>query len=669
MAAVRPGGRGMPHDHRATALALAGLLALAGCGGEEVVSPRPPPIVALYGPASETQLTPFPSDRYTVDDASTPTGKRVHVGPDNTADVLVAGIPLVVDQLAELDGFSTTGGIVAMFSGPLDVAGLAVDHTQPDVSAEGVPDAAFFAMAGSPLWLIDVDPASPRFGEPVGLIPRWWEQAKDEYYTTDEFTLIVEPAQPLLPGGRYLFVATDGLRARSGGAVARSADMDALLSSAPGDAYAASVHDALAVAEERLGLDPSRVVLATVFTTASVQDGIVAMGQQNRAAPAPALVEPWELAEESASDDRARFRAVFDSPEYRRPKPDGKWRLGEGGAPLEVERVGLEVFLAFSDAQEGGPRPVVIYQHGLGGDKDGGWGTAERLAELGVAVFSIDSPEHGSRATGGEVTAIFSFFGIDAETQSFDIGKARDNFRQMASDQLELVRLIGSLEDLDLLPVGAPDGVADLDTSRILYIGHSFGAVQGPTLFALAPEVRHAVWNVGGDGLMMLLRDSATFSVIVNSLKPAGTSNGAVARFFAVTQAIVDPGDPLNYARHVAAEPLAGTKGWAPRDVLLQVVVDDGIVPNSTSEALARAAGLVNGDPVRAVSGLATLALPASGNLPGGATGILSQFDRMDGGKLATHGSLIFSEEARAQYVEFFATGLAEGHATVPPPY
>src|SRR5690606_19465720 len=113
--------------------------------------------------------------------------------------------------------------------------------------------------------------------------------------------------------------------------------------------------------------------------------------------------------------------------------------------------------------------------------------------------------------------------------------------RQMASDQLELVRLIESLGTLDLLPVGAPDGVPDLDTSRILYIGHSFGSVQGPTIMALAPEIKQAVWNVGGDGLMKLLRDSGTFGLLVNSFRPPMTPDGALGRFFAVTQAIVDP--------------------------------------------------------------------------------------------------------------------------------
>jgi pimeloyl-ACP methyl ester carboxylesterase len=394
------------------------------------------------------------------------------------------------------------------------------------------------------------------------------------------------------------------------------------------------------------------------------------MAKAARASAVPALLEPWSVEAPIEGDGRVRFRAVYEAPEYRKPAPDGKWQI-EGGAPVVQKKVGLEVFLAFADGTKSGPRPVVFYGHGLGGDKDGSWGTAGRLADINAAVIAIDSPEHGSRSEEetNVLSSSFAFFGIDPDTQSFDIRRARDNFRQMASDQLELVRFLGSLGELDLLPPGAPDGIPDLDVSRALYIGHSFGSVQGPTALALAPEISQAVWNVGGDGLTTLLRDSGTFSILVNSLRPPGTPDGAVARFFAVAQAIVDPGDPLNYARFGTLEPLEGVANWAPRDVLLQEVIDDHIVPNSSSEALARAAGLELIDAIRPISGVKSVSAPVTANLPSGSTGVISQFDRMDGTKPATHGDLIFAPEAQAQYVEFFKTGLSSPRATVVSPY
>lgn len=616
-------------------------------------------------------LTPYPSNRYAVPDPASPTGLRVDITAEATGDPLLSSYGSTFEQVNEMDGFSTSGGVIVSFTGPIEIRGLITDELADPPILDPVRDASEYTKAGSPLLLVNVDPASPERGKAHGIVPRWWEQPKDDYYTYDEFTLIAQPATPLLPGTRYVFAVTRSLKSRGGGEVVRSAETEQLLrGELAGDPYADEVLSGLDEAAASVGVSRDDIVLATSFTTASILGPTIEMAKAARASVPPALVSPWEVETPMGGDKRIRFRAEYEAPEYRKALPDGKWEVN-GGKPVAQKSVGLEVFLTFADGTKSGPRPVVIYGHGLGGDKDGCWGTADRLSEINAAVVAIDSPEHGSRSAepGDGLAAAFAFFGLDEATFAFDIGRARDNFRQMASDQLELVRFLGSLGSLDLLPAGAPDGVPDLDVSRILYIGHSFGSVQGPTAFAVAPEITQAVWNVGGDGLTMLMRDSGVFSLLVNGIKPEGTSSGAIARFFAITQAIVDPGDPLNYARFGAQVALPGVPGWAPRDMLLQEAIDDGIVPNSTSEALARAAGLVLVDAVRPVSGLSSVDGPVTGNLPGGATGALSQFDRMEGDKIANHGDLIFSPEARAQYVEFFKTGLSQPHATVAPAY
>lgn len=643
--------------------------AILGCSSDGASPPAP--VEAIFGPPLATMLTPYPSNRYTLPDPSSPTGLRVNVSSETTADSLITVYGPLLEQLNGMDGFSTSGGVIVSFSAPIDIRGITTDERADPPILDTPLDAEGYTKPGAPLVLVNVDPASPEHGKAHGLVPRWWAQAKDSYYTSDEFTLIAQPATPLLPGTRYLFAVTKSLRGEGGAPIARSADTERLLG---GEAEGAYEEEVLAGVDEvkwSRGVRRDDIVLATSFTTATVLTTTIEMAKRARASAAPKLVDPWTVETPMQSDGRVRFRATYETPEYRKAAPDGKWAIEEGGAPVLQKKVPLEVFLAFSDATKPGPRPVVLYGHGLGGDKDGCWGTAGRLADINAAVVAIDSPEHGSRSSMPDdlLASTFGFFGIDQATHAFDIGRARDNFRQMASDQLELVRFLGSLGSLDLLPVGAPDGVPDLDVSRLLYIGHSFGSVQGPTALALAPEIKQAVWNVGGDGLMTLLRDSGTFSLLVNALKPEGTSDGALARFFAVTQAIVDPGDPLNYARFGTQEALPGVTGWSARDVLLQEVIDDGIVPNSTSEALARAAGLALVDPIRPVSGLASTPAPVKGNLASGATGAMSQFDRIEGDKIAVHGDLIFSPEARAQYVEFFKTGLAGEHATVIGPY
>lgn len=637
-------------------------LLLLACGGDPEVASDTPTSVVLYGPVAETELTLFPSNRYTVADAGTPTGLRVHLGTDNTADQLATAYPITLTELNELDGFSTAGGVALRFSGALD----------PKSFLE--LDAEAFTEPGAPLHLVSLDD-----GEPVGIVPRYYEQKKDVDFATDDFTLIAEPAVPLRPGARYALVVTSELRAHDGSSVGRAAEMSRALGSSD-DAYDVELRAAVEQVREKVALEASDVAAATLFTTGSVTRDVIALAKARRAAAVPVASESWTVAQApSAADPRARFRAAFPAAEYRKPKPDGKWELDGSGVAKAQSAVAMETFLVFSDSTKSGPRPVVIYQHGLGGDKGGCWGTAERLAALGpdgVAVFAIDSPEHGSRGSGASspVTSAFAFFGVDDASLEFDIGRARDNFRQMAFDQLELVRFIGALASLDLLPLDtngqpAPDGKPDLDVSRILYIGHSFGSVQGATVFALAPEITQATWNVGGAGLMMLLRDSKLFSLgVVKALTPPGTPFGAVARFMSATQAIVDPGDPLNYARYGTLEALEGVAGWKPRDVLIQEVVADNIVPNSTSEALARAAGAGVLGRVSVTSGLPELSAPASANAKSGATSVIAQFAKMNGGKTASHGELIFSPEGQAQYVDFFVSGLASEHATVSVP-
>ena len=665
-------------------LALALLsFAVAGCDDDDPQAKHagpPPSVVVLYGPAAETELTLFPSDRYTQADSTTETGLRVHIGTDNTTEKLLTTYSTTLEELNELDGFSTAGGIAVRLSGPIDPRGLVkLPKADPPV-LDPVRDAAEYTQADSPLLLVDVDPDSPEHGQAVGIVPRYFEQLADVDFPAADFTLLAEPARPLRPATRYAFAVTRALLAADGTAVGRSETTQSALTSSK-DAYDVELREALGELESSVGVQRKQISAATVFTTASAQRGVIEMAKARRAAAVPKPVDAFSIETAATpTDPRVRFRATFPAPEFRKPPPIGKWQMDASGAPVIQKTVNLEVFLAFSDSTQSGPRPVVIYQHGLGGDKDGNWGTTERLATLaasGVAVFAIDSPEHGSRGNGSSsaVSSAFAFFGVDSQTLEFDIGRARDNFRQMASDQLELVRFIDGLGGLDLLPLDAsgqpaPDGKPDLDLSRMLYIGHSFGSVQGATIFALAPEITQATWNVGGAGLMMLLRDSNLFSLgVVKTLTPPGTPFGAVARFMALSQAIVDPGDPLNFARQATLEPLEGVTDWKPRDVLLQEVANDAIVPNSTSEALARAAGLQLMHEVTDTSGLASAEAPASGNTSTGATGVVCQFDKMEGTKTAEHGGLIFSPEAQQQYVKFFQSGLSQPHASVPAPY
>jgi alpha-beta hydrolase superfamily lysophospholipase len=643
---------------RPAAAALFALASLAGCSAG--APPGPPAVTALY--AAESRLDPYPSDHFTRADAASATGLRVAVSDVAKGDAWLRAYPTLIPELEAMDGFSTAGGVVVRFDGEIDSAPLLAR----------APDD--FAARGTPIALVDVDPRSPASGRAVPLVVKYLSSNEDVEATEPDFTLLVVPAVPLAPRTRYALVVSDAVRGARGQAVRASEATRALVAGAAEGEYGERVRAALPAVEAASGIARDRVVLATSFTTTSVHDDLRAVARAVREAPPPQTT-PLALERPPAPGDaRARFSGTFAAPEYRAPKPDGKWAI-DAGRPRVRSTSQLEYFVAFSNAARSGPRPVVVLGHGLGRDKDQTWEVAEYLADLDVAVISIDAPEHGSRhvppwtpGATDQVVSTLSFVGVDLDTHSIDVGVARDNFRQLASDQLHLFRLLASLGAVDVLPIGAPDGVPDLDPSRVVYVGVSFGAVIGSTALAFSPEARAASLSVGGAALGTVMRDSPTFRILMRSIQPPGPTEAGLARFTAIAQAVIDPGDPINYAPYVARGGLDGVPGWRGTDVLLQEAMEDNIIPNSATAALARALGLVQLAPVKApVAGLATREAPLgpNGSAP---TGGLSQFDRA-AGEPTNHRTFFGTPEARKQYVAFLRSALAGPRATISSAY
>ena len=108
---------------------------------------------------------------------------------------------------------------------------------------------------------------------------------------------------------------------------------------------------------------------------------------------------------------------------------------------------------------------------------------------------------------------------------------------------------------------------------------------------------------------------------------------------------------------------------WSPRSVLVQEVMNDALVPNNATALLARSLGLTQVAPViEPIEGVKTAPAPFSGNLSGGATGGVFQFDKVDG-QTADHGSLAGSTEGRAQYSAFLKAMLEGSPCVIVNPY
>lgn len=172
--------------------------------------------------------------------------------------------------------------------------------------------------------------------------------------------------------------------------------------------------------------------------------------------------------------------------------------------------------------------PAVLLQYGSGGNKKTNYIVAigQMFAEAGFTVLTIDVPGKGERK--------------DDDPRSILAGR----FLETLSDYS---RAIDYLESR-----------ADVDRSRIAYVGISMGAITGITFVAHDPRVRVMVSIVGGGNFLGWLP---------GKIDPQAL---AVARTW----------DPYYHVQWIA-----------PRPLLMINVTNDVLVPRFFGESLQRAAG------------------------------------------------------------------------------
>jgi len=301
--------------------------------------------------------------------------------------------------------------------------------------------------------------------------------------------------------------------------------------------------------------------------------------------------------------------------------------------------------------------PIIINQHGLGGDRKIVVDLGDALAAEGFASIGIDAAAHGYRYKDpngiqprnssdlannfGGTTVPDGFgdtglFGIPLGTLSTQLGffqafvnlvGVRDNFRQTCADLMQLVRLIQSNSIDSALGV-------DIDENNIFYLGHSLGAIMGSCLAAFEPDIKAYALNAPGGGLVgeLLLNSSIGAGALASlhliyGLDPANVMDD-FSIFAGIAQALIDAGDPLTKAPHWLGDPLVG----GPRNIMQIVDHQDEVVPNQSGEALAHAAGLELFRPFVANPMISPFAFPLaatsgsiSGNGPAGVTAFLLQ--------------------------------------------
>jgi len=363
-----------------------------------------------------------------------------------------------------------------------------------------------------------------------------------------------------------------------------------------------------------------------------------------------------------------RCEAVVELSDYR--DEDGVLRraASEPATPVTSYRVPVTFWLPPSGEP---PYPTLLFGHGLTGDRYQAQRLAEVAAPQGFATVAAPALMHGAHPTNPDPEAsalpvVLQFFAIgDLSERALHATKLRDHFRQTTWDRLQLTRLLEQGPDVD------GDGAADVDPDRLAYLGVSLGGLMGPELLATTDAYGAGVLVVPGGRVSTIISDSALFSSIIDLLRPRGTTDGDVRRFFPILQTVLDAGDPASYAAHGLTDRLPRAPDVP--SVLLGVVLDDDTVPNTSNYALGRAYGVPIVEPLlREEVGFEVVTGPLRGNFAGGAaTGGLLQFDYvLDEGEVAraTHDNIGDSDVGAEAWFDFIATHL-DGLARVRDPY
>jgi len=569
---------------------------------------------------------PFPTNLYTVPDASEITGVRVDLPtpdcttrPSDCADVAV---------LNTLDGFNVQPRISIPFSGPIDPS---------TVSSSTV----FLVGPGDHV---------------VGINQAVWEPATNTFHA--------ESDEQLAQDATYLLVVTNGIHAADGTPIKATFRHDLNYGQTKDratKAYRKALLDALPMALAG-GAGPDDIADASLFTTQSitaVSRKIRAQIQASNPAPATFLLGPggtrtvfpaftpisWsrQVGTSTFSPTTLPTAALFlfpgsvasvafgsfASPDYETAaKVIPPYGTATGTpTPQGTNQVQFTLFVPGGVKPAAG-WPVAIFGHAFTDSKNGApWAVASSLGHAGIATIAINVVGHGFGAAGtytattptGPVTfpaggrgidqngsgTIDSTEGVSAIGAQALVGN-RDGLRQTVVDIMQLVREIQVGVDVD------GDGPADLDSSRIYYAGQSFGGIYGVPLLGLEPDVRAGVANVPGGPIIEIARLSPSFRPLVgialitrtpslyNVLPPDATLTNfnenmplrnlpILADTVPGASAIQELIDRTEWAQQ-AANPAA----YAPyltRPVIIQFARGDKTVPNPTASAILRACG------------------------------------------------------------------------------
>lgn len=618
--------------------ALLGLV-LVACGSEPATA-----LFELPGDSTDFYALPFPNDLRreadgTIDLSAFPTNSLIADKYRMAADAL--------------DGFGLNQAVYARFDRAIDSPNL--------------PTPAESVEADASVYLVDIDPDSPKRGTRTPIVVRFREEPTR---TLGENHIVARPYPGfgLAEGTTYALVITKRVTG-----VLSAPTFDELV----GDGGDARVAAARAVYQPLLdwldepgGDDRGDVVSAAVFTTQRATQILPALRKGILGTPQPVAADIMVYVDMSMdpppppNPDFTIFVGNYTAPNFQtgdvpyRDAPTGQIIVdGDTAVVQRMEPMRFGLTVPTGPVPPNG-FPITIYAHGTGGDhlsfvEDG---TAAALAAQGIAVISTDQVLHGPRNPTG-----------DAEIDFFNVANPyamRDNGLQGAADAFSQLRLVQGMQFQD------SGRTIKFDATKVYFFGHSQGGLTGPGFVAFEPSLTGAVFSGTGGllylGLLYKTKPLDVSMLLATFLRddPVDEDNPTLH----LAQMWLDRTDGANYAPMMVREPPPGN---APKNIFQTEGFTDTYTPNPSIEAFATALGgnLIQLPDTKDILGLDlrgrdVKTAPFSGNVDGTtvALGQYKEFLHSDG-----HFVVFDIPTARRQAASFLGTLAATGTATVVP--
>ena len=520
--------------------------------------PEPDPsIVGLrFDPGSESfYRVPWPSD-----------GRLTEAGTPDLSD-FPRRMGVVDTVLTEIErsihGFATMPVIYVGLRNPVAEASL--------------PTTLESALPSSPIQLIDLSERGCGRRVPIDVAFR----AEGDLFTDPNVLQIKNTVGTVLtPGSPYALVITQDLGAPEGRSTPRPAAFDAVLNGADesefGRRLAASL-EPLRRCLPQTDLALEAVAMATVFTP---QDPVEEMQRLRDFVMDPEALETRGLTRWERSDPWTRKNLrlttytgavqmpVFQQGDSPYAQAGGGLVFDEVGRPVVQRWEEVEIAVAVRTLTEPfeGPRPVLVFIDGTG------WSPWFQLystwvnsaLDAGYVVMSFMPQFHGGRAGFGGSPEISTFNFINPAA-------GRSNFRQQAAETSYFLRLVR--EQIDGL-----DGLPPLDTGRVVYGGHSQGALCGAIVAAVEDQFSAYVFNGLSAYLTLTLLHRKTpidFQLVVKSIFGIRGEIDAFSPVVQLMQLGAEAVDPHNFVRR--------WRGWPENPGGNHVFVSNGFVDDTTT--------------------------------------------------------------------------------------